>query len=411
MLFRFSLYGFLKNLRFFEPFLILFFRQKGLSFFEIGWLISFREICINVLEVPTGVVADLYGRRKAMIMSFLAYIGSFALFAVSDSLGLLLGAMVCFAIGEAFRTGTHKAMIFDYLQREGRADEKTLFYGTTRSWSKVGTAVSVVIASALVYVSAESREGVANYAIIFWASIVPYCMGLWNFVCYPKYLDACPLDKPTIGTAVQHLVSTCRDCVGNVRLRSLLLESVACEGLFHTSKDYVQPLVKQWVILLPLAAAMSGDQRTAILMGCVTFVLAVVSGIGSKQAHRFATACRGEERAALVGWVAMLALYGLLVPTLHWRDLYPIAIAGFVLLHLVENLWRPVQLSRYDAFAGGAKGATVLSVESQGKSLAMFLLAPLVGFLVDHHGLGMVGVVGVAVVGLRLLVRVVRGTR
>ena len=284
------------------------------------------------------------------------------------------------------------------------ADEKTEVYGTTRAWSQLGSALSGVIAAAIVIFS-------ESYAWIFWASIVPYCMGLWNFVCYPKYLDACPLDKPTIGTAVQHLVSTCRDCVGNVRLRSLLLESVACEGLFHTSKDYVQPLVKQWVILLPLAAAMSGDQRTAILMGCVTFVLAVVSGIGSKQAHRFATACRGEERAALVGWVAMLALYGLLVPTLHWRDLYPIAIAGFVLLHLVENLWRPVQLSRYDAFAGGAKGATVLSVESQGKSLAMFLLAPLVGFLVDHHGLGMVGVVGVAVVGLRLLVRVVRGTR
>ena len=33
LLFRFSLYGFLKNLRFFEPFLILFFRDAGLSFF------------------------------------------------------------------------------------------------------------------------------------------------------------------------------------------------------------------------------------------------------------------------------------------------------------------------------------------------------------------------------------------
>ncbi len=66
MLFRFSLYGFLKNLRFFEPFLILFFRQKGLSFFQIGWLISFREICINLLEDFYRSPVALSGRREAL---------------------------------------------------------------------------------------------------------------------------------------------------------------------------------------------------------------------------------------------------------------------------------------------------------------------------------------------------------
>ena len=80
MLFRFSLYGFLKNQTYFEPFLILAFREKGLSFFQIGLLIGFREVCVNLFEVPSGAVADLYGRRRAMIFSFLAYIASFLLF-------------------------------------------------------------------------------------------------------------------------------------------------------------------------------------------------------------------------------------------------------------------------------------------------------------------------------------------
>ena len=81
MLFRFSLYGFLKNQRYYEPFLILAFREKGLSFFQIGLLIGFREICINLFEVPSGALADLYGRRRAMILSFSAYILSFLLLA------------------------------------------------------------------------------------------------------------------------------------------------------------------------------------------------------------------------------------------------------------------------------------------------------------------------------------------
>ena len=68
--FKFSLYGFLKNLRFFDPFILLFFREMGLSFLQIGTLFSIREIATNVLEVPTGIVADAFGRRRAMIFSF-----------------------------------------------------------------------------------------------------------------------------------------------------------------------------------------------------------------------------------------------------------------------------------------------------------------------------------------------------
>ena len=54
MLFRFSLYGFLKNQRYFEPFLVLIFLEKGLSFFLIGLLIGFREVVVDLLEIPSG---------------------------------------------------------------------------------------------------------------------------------------------------------------------------------------------------------------------------------------------------------------------------------------------------------------------------------------------------------------------
>lgn len=74
MLFRFSLYGVLKNQRYYDPFLILAFREKGLSFLQIGILIGFREAVSNLFEVPSGAVADLYGRCRSMIFSFSAYI-------------------------------------------------------------------------------------------------------------------------------------------------------------------------------------------------------------------------------------------------------------------------------------------------------------------------------------------------
>jgi MFS family permease len=99
MLFRFSIYGLLKNQRYYEPFLILALREKGLSFFQIGILIGFREICINLFEVPSGTVADLYGRRLAMICSFSVYIVSFLLFGWSQSLTLAIRSHALFGYG------------------------------------------------------------------------------------------------------------------------------------------------------------------------------------------------------------------------------------------------------------------------------------------------------------------------
>jgi len=80
--YKFCFYGFLKNLRFFEAFLILFFLEKGLSFLEVGTLYAFREITRNVLEIPTGIFTDSFGRRKTMVMAFLLYISSFVVFYV-----------------------------------------------------------------------------------------------------------------------------------------------------------------------------------------------------------------------------------------------------------------------------------------------------------------------------------------
>ena len=108
---KFSAYGFLKNLRFFEPFLILFFLEKGISFLQIGVLYAIREIAVNVLEIPTGAVADTLGRRRTMIASFVSYLFSFVLFWRSSSMPIFIVAMLLFSFGEAFRTDIASAMM------------------------------------------------------------------------------------------------------------------------------------------------------------------------------------------------------------------------------------------------------------------------------------------------------------
>ena len=403
MLLRFSLYGFLKNQQYYEPFIILAFREKGLSFFAIGLLVGFRELCVNILEIPTGAIADLHGRRRSMILSFLSYIVSFSVFAMSTAVWHLFAAMFFFAVGEAFRTGTHKAMILEWLRLQGRESEKTKTYGYTRSWSKMGSAVSVVIAAGLVYYT-------GRYSDIFWLSIVPYTLGIINFLGYPAQLDARSEQKPSLRDMLTHLGSAFRQVIGGRRLRRILLESMGYETTCKVTADYLQPVIKQTAIALPIMVALGEDKRTAVLVACVYFLLHSASSLASRKSHTLAERLGGESRAARRIWLTTLALFAVMTVALFFGALWA-AILAFVLLELARNLWRPILITRVDNETDATMGATMLSIESQSKAAGTLVLAPLAGLAVDtlsagpaQPGFWVVGAMGALVAGIASLV-------
>jgi len=378
MLARFCLYGFIKNQKYYEPFLYLAFLEKGLSFTAIGLLIGFRAVCINLLEVPTGAVADALGRRRAMIFSHLAYIGAFGVFGLFDALWLLLAAMFLFSIGEAFRTGTHKAIIFDWLGRQGRSDEKIKIYGFTRSWSQLGSALSVLIAAAMVFMT-------AGYSGIFLFTIIPYAVNIVNFLTYPKYLDGPPGQHKGAGEVVRTLVGALAASLKNRRLRRLFAESMSFEGLYAASKDYLQPLLKVAALSLPVLLYLTDCQRTALLIAPVYVVLYLLSSIASRHAEALARWAGSEARGARWLWVINLLVFAVLAVGILGR-VPGIAVAAFVALAVAQNFWRPILISRVVHHADPSQMATVLSVESQAKSLFTAAAAPLLGLAVDAMG-------------------------
>ncbi len=378
MLFRFSLYGFLKNQRYFEPFLLLVFLDRGLSFFEIGLLLGFREVTVNLLEVPSGAVADLYGRRRSMVLSISAYLLSFGLFAEGRSLPILFAAMALYACGDAFRTGTHKAIILDWLRQQGRSEERTRVYGFTRSWSKLGSALSALVAGALVFFGGEG-----GYSRVFWFAMVPYAVNLVNLATYPASLDGQVGAERGARATLRHLGASLRHLWTHRPLRRLVFESVGFEGVYASVKDYLQPVLQAAALTLPLLVAFPERQRTAVLVGLTYAGLSLLSAGASRQAHRLAAAAGGEEPAArrIWRWTA-LSHTGLLVLLLAGWHL--VAVAGFVGLAVLQNLWRPILVARYDAQSEPEQAATLLSADAQAKSLAAMVLAPLLGAAVDH---------------------------
>ena len=381
MIRRFSLYGFLKNQRYFEAWWLLAFLDKGISFTTWGLLIGFRELMINVMEVPSGAMADLFGRRKAMILSFVAYIVSFILFGAASSLPLLFVGMAFFAVGDAFRTGTHKAMIFTWLRLEGRVDERTRTYGYTRSWSQYGSALSVVLGSVIVFLTGD-------YRYVFYVAALPYLAGIVNFLGYPEALDAGTAEgRVSVRDVVRHLKTALRLCLKKADLRRVLLESMGWAGIFKAVKDYLQPVLAlaaaAWLVRGATDGEFADAHSTALLLGPVYVGLYLLSAAASRNTHRIVRTPGGEDQAARGLWLMSVVAFALLV-TAAAGSVTVLMILGFVLLHVLQNFWRPVLVSRFDAHAAHEQKATILSIESQAGSLCAAIVAPLMGMTLDR---------------------------
>jgi len=399
MLFRFSLYGFLKNQQYYEPFLVLAFLQMGLSYTLIGLLIAFREMTVNLMEIPTGAIADLAGRRKSMILSFASYIvhfvlmGATGLAAVRWRIGagglvpLLLVSMAFFAVGDAFRRGTHKGLFFSWLRLQGREHERTRVYGYTRSWSKIGSAVSVALACVFVFAT-------RSFITVFFFSIIPYLFNIINFLGYPKEVEGEQEGKTSLKEIALHLREALLVSARQQSLRRLMLESMGFEGFFKATKDYLQPILKAAALpltaLLFAGAAFTDEQRAVFLIGPVYIALFLLSAWASRKSHVLAGRFGNEDRAARFLWGFVFVILAVMVPAMvlgvHWA-----MILGFVALYIMQNLWRPVLISRFGAHSDDASGATILSIESQAKSVAAMIIAPLMGYAVDavkYRGIG-----------------------
>ena len=294
---KFCLYGFIKNLQFFEPFLIFFFLESGFHYLHIGILFSIREIATNILEIPTGLAADILGRRRTMVFSFLSYICSFLLFYFFHGFGMMVVAMIMFAFGEAFRTGTHKAMIFEYLSLKKITHLRVAYYGHTRSWAQLGSALSALIAAGIVFYA-------GSYRSVFIFTVVPYIVGLFLMLSYPRELDG------VVGGASAGLCVRVREVLGGFaslfttgETRKALINSSVFDALFKSSKDYLQPVLKVMVLSLPVFLSLEGERRIALITGLVYCVLYVLTSRASVSAGRLVSGNRRDTRVLNGTWI------------------------------------------------------------------------------------------------------------
>ncbi len=415
MLLQFCAYGFLKNLQFFGPFLLLFFTvSKGLSYTQFGLLVAIREVTVYLLEIPTGIVADVTGRRRAMVFAFASYLVAFALFSATASFWVFALAMVMFGAGEAFRSGTHKSMIMQHLDLEGLRDLRVHYYGTTRAASRLGSALAVLLAGVLVF-------AMDSYETIFIASMVPYVFGLLLMLTYPAELDGETECGLPVRAALRHTVSTFRNIFKTSELTKLLLNASAMYSFFKVAKDYLQAILKTAATGIAaglpfLAFAQTDTQRAALLISAVYFVIHLNEFYSSRKAGHVTDRVGDLGRAlntlfwVFAGAFALTGTFLLLSEmALGWVGTAAgtaLAILMLFFFYTLVNLRTPIVVGFLSDRTDAQQRATVLSVDSQLRAIMAAIIAPAFGLIADGFGVPYAFLIGGAVlVLLGLLLR------
>jgi MFS family permease len=374
---KFKLYGFFKNLKFFEPFLLIFLLANNLSLLQIGLLIAIREIVVNVFEIPSGIIADYYGKKKELYFCFLFYIISFIFFFFTNCFLVAAIAMIFYGLGDAFRSGTHKALIFNYLDLKNWTLYKTFVYGRTRGASLIGSALSSLLAIVFILNMPST-----NY--IFLASIIPYILDFFLILSYPKEIDSkiYKLGKTNIQDTLKSML---KNRFKKTQLRSLIVSNSMFEASIASIKDYVQPILQTALLSSTFIAAYNVDKNmiVKIVLGITYSIIYLISSIGSRGAYKL---IKYKSRQRLLNIMYLLLVVLLIILSFSIKSPY-LVILLFLLIYLMRDSRKPIFVDVVDDNMDKKERATMLSIVSQIKSAFTIILAPLMGFIADKFGL------------------------
>lgn len=377
--FKFCIYGFLKNLRFFDAFFIIFLLGKGLPYTQIGILYAVREILINLFEIPSGILADTFGRRTALSGSFLVYIISFSIFYFSNDFWLFLLAFSLYGIGDAFRSGTHKGMIMDYLKMNHLESQKINYYGHTRSWSQKGSAISALIAGAIVFYS-------GSYQNIFLYSIIPYFLNFILIISYPTYLNhSIKQSKKEKRYGIWNTLKSFLKIIKKPNVLKIINTSAIHTAYLRAVKDYVQLVMVNIAIMVPFMLSIDAEKKNGIVIGIIYFFIFLLSSWASQLSSMVAAKSKQN-----ISYLTLLYgfIFGIICGISYLYDLWIISLLTFTGIFIVENIRKPILTGYIADNVPGEILTSVLSAQSLLRTIITALLALVFGIVADNFGIG-----------------------
>ena len=119
---------------------------RGFSLLEIGMLESIFHVVSSCFEIPSGVVADVFGRKRTMVLSRLVNLASSIFMIVSADFWTVAFAIGLNAISYNLESGTREALAYDSLKAVGQEEKYNRFASMEMMLYRVTNSVATLCA-------------------------------------------------------------------------------------------------------------------------------------------------------------------------------------------------------------------------------------------------------------------------
>jgi MFS family permease len=341
------------------PIIWLFYAENGLTITDLLIIQSIYSITIAIIEIPSGYVADVIGRRKALIIGTFCGVIGMSIYAFSYSFSGFLSAALCLGIGQSFISGSDTAIMYDTLLSLKRSKEFIKIEGRTISLGNFAEAFAFVAGGILAEISLRTP---------FYGQIG---------IAFIGFLAALSLSEPSLHRLKDGKTNPWRN-IKNIIQFSIIDNSTLRHFILYSSIIGAATLTMAW---FSQPFFMSMGITSTFAFGIIGAVLNIAVAIPSLYAHeieqRFAT------NKLLFGFLLFISLgYFLMGSTTSILGLFILLI-----FNITRGFATPILKDYMNRHIPSEMRATVMSIRSFITRVIFATTAPFLGHIADFYSL------------------------
>ena len=358
---RLKAFGFLSALRMTDAVWVVFLIGRGFSLWQAGAAEGVFHAVSLLCEIPSGMAADLIGRRRCLALSGLCGLVSALLMIFCNSFGGICLAMACSALSCSFISGSDEALLYDSLLESQQADR--------------------YLSASAGYTQMQNLAGLfSNTATVlakFFGYIGFYCMDA--AVCTMRMLTALTLTEPTV---TENQTRQQEHPFRNLKAR--FEQHVRTAALFlkeHPSARLL--MLADGLVTLPSYLTLMFLQQRLNDLGVAVMWLGVpVVGIMGARMLGVALGERIRPRSLPGLYAVAAAIVGLGTICAGAAGVVP-AVLGAMAAAAAMDAWVLHLQKHLNGLYPSDQRATLVSVNMMAYSVLMVIASPLVGWLGD----------------------------
>jgi MFS family permease len=340
----------------FMPIVVLFYQDNGLEMRHVFLLQSIYSIAIIILEIPSGYLADVLGRKQTLIIGTILGFFGFVCYSFSYGFWGFAIAEIVLGIGQSLISGADSAMLYDSLLVMGKADKYMKYEGRIISVGNFAEAIAGVLGGLLATISLRTPYYVQTFIALIG---IPAAFSLIEPERHGKLVNA--KFKDIIYIVRYSLVE-------NIKLRWNIIFSSVIGASTLTMAWFVQPYFN--LIDIPLS-----------MYGILWTFLNLVVGFAAMYAHMLEHIMKPRK---IFIYIAIFIPLGYVIISQINSYAGIIVLFGF---YLVRGIATPVLKDYINKLTTSNIRATVLSVRNFVIRIFFAIIGPFVGWYMDKYTL------------------------